>query len=113
MGLAITQAFMLTGAVQYGIRKSTEIENKMTSTERILEYTNIEKEINEPIVDYFGWPTDTTIKLENVSFTYTDDDPYVLKHINLVIGQRAKIGIVGRTGINFLCALILVLKEKF
>lgn len=44
MGLAITQAIGLTGMLQWGMRQSTELENQMTSVERVLEFTNVEQE---------------------------------------------------------------------
>lgn len=42
VGLAISQALILTGMVQYGIRQCTETTQNMTSVERVLEYTSIE-----------------------------------------------------------------------
>ena len=44
MGLAITQAIGLTGLLQWGIRQMAEMENQMTSVERILEYTSVPSE---------------------------------------------------------------------
>ena len=44
MGLAITQSIGLIGMLQWGMRQSAELENHMTSLERILEYTNVESE---------------------------------------------------------------------
>lgn len=44
MGLAITQATGLTGMLQWGIRQMAEMENQMTSVERVLEYTAVESE---------------------------------------------------------------------
>jgi ATP-binding cassette subfamily C (CFTR/MRP) protein 4 len=44
VGLAVTQAVTLTGLIQWGIRQSAELETQMTSVERVLEYSRIEKE---------------------------------------------------------------------
>lgn len=44
VGLAITQSIGLTGMFQWGMRQSAELENQMTSIERVLEYTNVESE---------------------------------------------------------------------
>lgn len=42
--MAITQSIGLTGMFQWGMRQSAELENQMTSVERVMEYTDIEKE---------------------------------------------------------------------
>ena len=46
VGLAITQAVGLMGMIQWGMRQSAELENNMTSLERILEYTTVESELS-------------------------------------------------------------------
>lgn len=44
VGLAITQATGLTGMLQWGIRQMAEMENQMTSVERVLEYAAVQSE---------------------------------------------------------------------
>lgn len=44
MGLAVTQSIGLIGMIQWGMRQSAELENSMTSLERVLEYTSLESE---------------------------------------------------------------------
>lgn len=50
VGLAISQALILTGMVQYGIRQCAETMQQMTSVERIIEYSNLEPVINLSVV---------------------------------------------------------------
>lgn len=44
IGLAISSALMLSGAFQWGVRQSTELESYMTSVRRIKEYSELESE---------------------------------------------------------------------
>lgn len=45
VGLAISQALILTGMVQYGVRQSAIAMQQMTSVERVLQYTDL-KSVN-------------------------------------------------------------------
>ncbi|XP_012339261.1 probable multidrug resistance-associated protein lethal(2)03659 [Apis florea] len=102
VGLAITQSLGLTGMFQWGMRQSTELENQMTSVERVLEYTNLE---SEPPLESTpdkkpkeSWPEEGKIEFQNVSMRYSPTESPVLKNLNLMIYSHEKIGIVGRTG---------------
>nr|XP_023012684.1 multidrug resistance-associated protein 4-like [Leptinotarsa decemlineata]XP_023012685.1 multidrug resistance-associated protein 4-like [Leptinotarsa decemlineata]XP_023012686.1 multidrug resistance-associated protein 4-like [Leptinotarsa decemlineata] len=97
VGLAITQAFTLSSVVQYGIRQWAEIESKITSVERVLEYTEAPLEYQKKI-SKTSWPLDATIVYENVSFGYEKNGLNVLRNMSFTIKNKEKIGIVGRTG---------------
>lgn len=114
VGLAITQVMAMTGMIQWGMRQNAEVANQMMSVERVLEYTQIvpepnlrdrgkfarkiEKQLPLPANAPKNWPTDGMIRFRSVYMKYVEDDPPVLKGLNLVINPGEKIGIVGRTG---------------
>ncbi|KAF5277747.1 hypothetical protein FQR65_LT03727 [Abscondita terminalis] len=102
VGLAITQALGLTALFQWTLRQTTELENQMTSVERVLEYTTL---IQEPPLESTPenkpsntWPERGEIKFKNLYLSYNTDDPPTLKNLNFTIQPLEKVGIVGRTG---------------
>ncbi|KAJ9591424.1 hypothetical protein L9F63_002030, partial [Diploptera punctata] len=102
VGLAITQSIGLIGMLQWGMRQSAELENHMTSLERILEYTHVESE--PPLESAPGkkpnslWPPKGEITFDKAALAYSKDDPPVLKGISFTVKSTEKVGIVGRTG---------------
>nr|XP_020740072.1 multidrug resistance-associated protein 4 isoform X2 [Odocoileus virginianus texanus] len=100
VGLALSYALMLMGMFQWCVRQSAEVENMMISVERVIEYTDLEKEApweyqKRPLP---SWPHEGMIIFDNVNFSYSLDGPLVLKHVTALIKSKEKIGIVGRTG---------------
>lgn len=99
LGLVITQLMGITGTLQWGMRQWSEMENQMTSVERVVEYTKLESEPErdeKPLpVD---WPEQGLIQFKAVKLRYSENAPYVLKDLSFTIQPREKIGIVGRTG---------------
>ncbi|KAL5284866.1 ABCC4.2 family protein [Megaselia abdita] len=104
VGLAITQAMGMTGMVQWGMRQSAELENTMTSVERVVEYDSIDPEGDldstpdkKPPKE---WPEDGLVKFDHLSLRYFPDpkSEKVLKNLTFTILPKEKVGIVGRTG---------------
>uniref|UniRef100_A0A4W5MT22 Multidrug resistance-associated protein 4 n=1 Tax=Hucho hucho TaxID=62062 RepID=A0A4W5MT22_9TELE len=100
VGLVLSYAVTLLGNFQWTIRQSAEMENMMTSVERVVEYTELESEApwetqKRPPPE---WPSQGLITFDRVNFSYSSDGPVVLKDMKAVFRPKEKVGIVGRTG---------------
>lgn len=85
--------------LQWGMRQWSELENQMTSVERVVEYTEVVPEPDdETKVPPRQWPTNAIIDFNSVSMRYDIDEPLVLKNLTFSIQSGEKVGIVGRTG---------------
>ncbi|XP_056895808.1 ATP-binding cassette sub-family C member 4-like isoform X2 [Takifugu flavidus] len=100
VGLALSYAMTLTGMFQWGVRQSAEIENMMTSVERVVEYAELESEApwETDVRPPYDWPTRGCITFDRVNFSHGSSEPLVLKNLSVVFKPREKVGIVGRTG---------------
>ncbi|CAH0551541.1 unnamed protein product [Brassicogethes aeneus] len=100
IGLIITQFMGLMASLQWGMRQWSELENQMTSVERVLEYTKLESEPernksnNLPI----DWPEKGAIEFKDIKLKYNENENYVLKGLSFSVKPMEKVGIVGRTG---------------
>ncbi|PNF26824.1 hypothetical protein B7P43_G17385 [Cryptotermes secundus] len=95
VGLAITQATGLTGMLQWGIRQMAEMENQMTSVERVLEYTAVE---SEPPLDSApdkkpakDWPAKGTVVFDRVFLSYSKNESPVLRNVTFSIKTAEKV----------------------
>lgn len=95
VGLVISQCLILTGMTQYGVRQSAEVASQMTSVERVLQYTKLEKEgpfeslpANKPDRD---WPQKGAILFEKVYLRYVATEAPVLKNLNIRIRAGEKV----------------------
>ena len=95
----------------YAVRKASDVENFMTSVERVMTYTHLDSEpgykVHTPPPEH--WPQEGNIAFQDVSLTYYPGGPQVLKKINLNIKGGKKIGVAGRTGADkssFVAALM-------
>ncbi|XP_052748998.1 probable multidrug resistance-associated protein lethal(2)03659 [Galleria mellonella] len=124
VGLAVTQVIGLVGMCQFGMRQTAEVENQMTSVERILEYQNLPPETpvemnkkalraNHPELDFDKWPSKGEIVFEDVSLQYQsppkkeepvkagekpEEPVYAIRGVNFHIRPAEKVAVVGRTG---------------
>ena len=85
---------------QYTVRKSSDVENYMTSVERVMTYMKLDSEPGYKVerLPPEHWPRNGNITFQDVSLTYYPRGPQVLKKINLYIAGGKKIGVAGRTG---------------
>ena len=99
-GLILSQSLMMMGLFQYCMRMSSELENQMTSAERVLEYSKLpsEAELTKDGSVNTNWPSQGSIQFKGVSLRYSPDSDPVLKDLNFQIKAGEKVGIVGRTG---------------
>ncbi|XP_015127764.1 multidrug resistance-associated protein 4 [Diachasma alloeum] len=102
VGLAISQILVLCGMLQYGMSQTAQMVAQMTSVERVLQYTRLERE--EPFDSEVNskppatWPREGRIEFDHVYLRYSEKDAPVLKDLNLIIEPGMKVGVVGRTG---------------
>ncbi|ELT99037.1 hypothetical protein CAPTEDRAFT_212470 [Capitella teleta] len=102
VGLSVSSALTLMGMFQWAVRQSAEVENLMTSVERVKEYCQLESEAPlesaEDKKPSDSWPQEGVLEAENLSLHYDKESPAVLKNLNFKINAQEKVGIVGRTG---------------
>ena len=95
-------AFLLESLddVQYGIRASSEVENLMTSVERVISYNALEAEPGYSTQNYppESWPQSGSIAIRDLSLTYIEGGPRVLWDVSFSVTDKEKIGVAGRTG---------------
>lgn len=100
-GLAATYGLNLNVLQAWVIWNLCNVENKMISVERILQFTKIPSEaplVIENCRPSLEWPSNGRIDLDNLHVRYTPTLPMVLKGITCTFPGERKIGVVGRTG---------------
>ncbi|TFK93972.1 ABC protein [Polyporus arcularius HHB13444] len=104
IGLVLTYTTSLTQLCGMLTRQSAEVENYMSSVERMLEYSRQEQlpqEAPHEIPDHkppADWPVEGAIEFKDVVMRYRAGLPFVLKGLSMKINGGEKIGVVGRTG---------------
>ncbi|AEA34257.1 ABC transporter ATP-binding protein [Hippea maritima] len=88
--------FMLYKPFKTVAKANNEINTSIASVERIFEIIDTEKEKYSGSIRFEG--VKDSIKFENVYFSYSGDDKYALKDINLTIPAKSVVALVGESG---------------
>ncbi|KAH9614566.1 hypothetical protein KSS87_015012 [Heliosperma pusillum] len=100
-GLAVTYGLDLSSVQGWMIWQLCNMENKIISVERILQYTCITSEpplVIEENRPHSSWPSCGEISIQNLKVRYAPHLPLVLQGITCTFEGGQKTGIVGRTG---------------
>ncbi|KAH9856552.1 ABC protein [Lenzites betulinus] len=103
IGLVLTYTTSLTQLCGLVTRQSAEVENYMSSVERILEYSRDDKipqEAPHEVAEKPApeWPSKGAVEFKDVLMRYREGLPLVLKGLSMQVHGGEKIGVVGRTG---------------
>ena len=99
-GLALASVVETSNLSNYAVRHFSEVENLMTSVERVMAYTSLDPEPGYKIkaLPPINWPHNGHVRFRNVVMRYYQGGPQVLKNLCFEISGKTRVGIVGRTG---------------
>ncbi|CAO2815297.1 unnamed protein product [Amaranthus hypochondriacus] len=100
-GLSVTYGLNLNMLQGWLIWNLCNMENKIISVERILQYTSIPSEpplVIEESKPEPSWPSHGEVHIQNLQIRYAPHMPLVLRGITCTFQGGKKTGIVGRTG---------------
>ncbi|KAL3687431.1 hypothetical protein R1sor_013740 [Riccia sorocarpa] len=100
-GLVVTYGLQLNSSLSRWVWNLCNIENKITSAERVQQCSKLPSEaplLIEKCRPPRNWPIYGTIKLQNLQARYNEYTPLVLKDITCTFPGGNKVGIVGRAG---------------
>ena len=100
--LSIVNALVISSSLGFMLTSLGNLEIKMASMERMMEY--IEKNPQEKPLIYdsprveIGWPSQGRIEVNDLSLKYLNSPNLIIKGISFVCEAAQKVGVVGRTG---------------
>ncbi len=98
VGLSVTYALAITGAMNWAVRMVSQVESNLNSVERIEHYTRLPSERWAGARPPEGWPSAGEVRFDKVTLRYRPDLPPVARELDCTIRAGEKVGIVGRTG---------------
>ena len=102
LGVFIAASFKMIPSINKIIIASQNVKFYSNSMDILIKELELEKNLeknNKSTADVINFPNDN-IKLQNISFTYSDNGNNVLEDINLNIEIGKSIGIVGKSGVG-------------
>jgi ABC-type multidrug transport system fused ATPase/permease subunit len=97
-GFALTFMLSYNDCIFWFLRHYVEVELGMNSTERIVEYAEMETEKQEGIDVPASWPSSGRMEVDDLVVSYAPDLPPVLKGLTFAVQPKERVGVVGRTG---------------
>lgn len=96
VGLAISQASMLMGLVNFAMRLSASVQTQLMSVERALEYNSLPREPQpeNPTEPAKIWPNKGEIQMEGLCLRYHEEGPLILKNLTLTINPKEKVNFI-------------------
>lgn len=92
VGLAILSSINLIGMCQWGMRQSAELENQMTSVERIIEYATVPSEAaletETEGLPPKGWPKTGAITFRSLNLRYVENSSRVLRDLSFSVNDK-------------------------
>jgi len=89
---------MLTTRAYALVDKLQDLKMLSLQGERLADIVLTPREDAEGVADLGETPRDLTIELKDVSFRYSDVDPWILRGLNMTIRAGESVAIVGRSG---------------
>ena len=97
-GFALGLSLGLTKVMDTAIRRYSSLTLNMNSTERVVEFCDVDTENFDGREAPEGWPYEGKVCINSLSVSYALDQPPAVKDVKVDIAARESIGIVGRTG---------------
>ncbi|XP_032233715.2 ATP-binding cassette sub-family C member 4 [Nematostella vectensis] len=99
-GMLLSLAIAMAQGTSYGVEKASEVENEMTSVERVISYTRLPSEpgYSRQTLPCEDWPERGAVTFRDMSLVYREGTPSALDDITLEITAKQRVGIAGRTG---------------
>lgn len=97
-GFALSFALSFAMSMSFAMRNYSTMELDMNAVERITEYAELPTEDLNGEEPPENWPRNGTVQVQHLQAAYAKGLPPVLRDVCFEIGDKERVGIVGRTG---------------